>query len=170
MSVELNPEIHIDLEKIHKVSSVLVILSSRGMVFDIHSIRQKVTNTYPGSHVYFKTQLLKSLGEPSPTHVDLIIDLTGPNQRESFCLPWKLSKIGKLIVGRNTGWLRKKFYHRLVTEELINHLPTQLLERERLIQKKVFQLAGVPFLDKGENPLPDLGKTIALELPGLQKL
>ena len=47
--------------------------------------------------------------------------------------------------------------------------PEEMLDRERYIQKLVLALAGVSFAPMGDTG-PDLGKSIALDLPKMQKL
>src|SRR4051812_30976349 len=66
-----------ELVKAHRipgVRTVLVVLSSSGMVFDFESLRQKILLSYPDSTVFFLTTLGKPIGSPPPRQVDLLID------------------------------------------------------------------------------------------------
>jgi hypothetical protein len=65
---------------------------------------------------------------------------------------------------------RKRIYDRVYDEKNAPaQLPREVLERERLVQKRVLGLAGVALVPTGETH-PDRGKTIALGLPPMQKL
>ncbi len=158
------------LNRIPDVKFVLVILSARGMAFDLEALRQKITLAYPEAAVFFQTTEGKSVGLETPSHVDLVVDFTGPGQRQSLCYAKKLRKMGKFVVGRNAGFFRKRIYDRIFDEKIeAAEVPREMLQRERFVQKKVMNLAGVAFVQTSETP-PDRGKTIALELPGMLKL
>lgn len=155
--------------RIPGVKFVLVVLSARGMVYDRDALRQKIIQAYPDAVVFYQTTMGKAIGAASPEQVDLLIDLTGPGQRQGWFFAKKLRRIARFAIGRNAGLFRKKIYDRIFDEKSEPSLPREILERERWVQKKVFNLAGVAFVQAGETP-PDRGKTIALELPGMQRL
>ncbi len=151
------------------VRTVLVILSARGMVYDRESLRQKILLTYPDAAVFFRTTLGKAVGVEAPVKVDLLIDFTGPGQRQRFFFAKKLRRMARVAVGRNSGLFRKKIYDRIFDEKSAEHarrLPKDLLAREREVQREVLHLAGVALSQQGD-VLPDRGRTIALALPGL---
>lgn len=152
------------------VKTVLVVLSSRGMVFDVESLRQKILLAYPEAAVFFRTTDGKSIGPEAPSRVDLLVDFTGPGQRQGLFYARKLRRMARVAVGRNAGFFRKKIYHRVFDEKAhAATLPVESLEREREVQKMVLGLAGVAFAPVGDLP-PDRGKNIALELPAMQRL
>ncbi len=157
----------------HRVSGVkfvLVVLSSRGMVYDIEALRQKIVLSYPDVVVFFQSTGGTPMGPSCPQKIDLLIDFTGPGQRQGLFHAKKLRRMAAFAVGRNVGLFRKSSYDRIFDESLTGtDLPQELLQRERYVQKKVLNLAGVAFYQAGLT-LPDLGKSIALELPGMQKL
>lgn len=156
--------------RIPGVKFVLVVLSSRGMAYDLEALRQKVVLSYPDAAVFFQTTVGKPIGPVPPSQVDLLIDFTGPGQRQSLFYAKKLRRMARVGVGRNAGWFRKRIYDRIFDESLnSSELPQEMLERERFVQKKVLNLAGVALVQSGEVP-PDRGKSIALELPPMQRL
>lgn len=151
------------------VRTVLILLSSRGMVFDLDSIRQKILLTYPDAAVFFRTTQGKSMGMSAPLHLDLLIDFTGPGQRQGLFAAKKLRRMARVAVGRNAGLFRRRIYDRVYDEKArARELPADLLERERLVQKEVLALAGVPLAIQGE-ALPDRADSIALDLPLLSR-
>lgn len=151
--------------RIPGVKVVLVVLSSRGMVFDVEALRQKVMLTYPEAAVFFHTTDGKSIGSPAPQQVDLLIDFTGPGQRQGLFQAKKLRRMARVAVGRNAGLFRKRIYDRVFDEKVhAPQMPAELLARERHVQKHVLSLAGVAFVQAGDT-LPDRSKSIALELP-----
>jgi len=153
------------------VQKVLIVLSSKGMVFDTDSLRQKTLLAYPEAAVFFRTTSGKPIGVPSPKQVDLLIDLTGPGQRSPMGYALKLRRMSRFSVGRNAGVFRKRVYDRIYDEKAdsnSSHLSKVYLERERQIQKEVLALAGIAFIPAGL-AAPDLGKVIALELPPLSR-
>lgn len=163
-----------ELEKVKSnritgVKSVLVVLSSRGMVFDTDSLTQKILMAYPDAVVFFRTTMGKAVGGECTEKVDLLIDFTGPGQRQGIFYAQKLRRMARLTVGRNAGFFRKKVYDRIFDEkELVAQLPGELLDRERWIQKKLLELAGVAFVQAGDTA-PDRGKITPLELPPLSR-
>jgi hypothetical protein len=148
--------------------TVLVVLSARGMVFDVEALRQKIHLAYPEAAVFFQTTLGKPIGAPAPRKVDLLIDFTGPGQRQCLLAARGLRSRAKLAVGRNAGLFRKRLYDRVFDEKAASGFPTDLLTRERYAQREVLALAGVALVQAGDTP-PDRGKSIALELPPLRK-
>jgi hypothetical protein len=156
----------------HRVSGVkfvLVVLSARGMVFDLEAIRQKVVLSYPDVAVFFQTTMGKPIGPTAPQQVDLLIDFTGPGQRQGWFYARKLRRMARVAVGRNAGLFRKKIYDRIFDENQDPSVPQEMLKKERFVQKKVLNLAGVSFVQTSETP-PDRGKSIALELPAMRRL
>ena len=152
------------------IKTVLVVLSSAGMVFDVESLRQKIILSYPESVVFFQTGMGRPLGSTMPGKADLLIDFMGPGQRQGFFAARKFRKLARTCVGRNAGFFRRSIYDRVIDEKSqLARFPKETLERERFIQKQVLALAGVAFAPMGDAG-PDLGKSIALELPKMQKL
>lgn len=155
--------------KVPGVRTVLVVLSSGGMVYDVESLRQRIFLSYPDSTVFFQTTQGSPLGAHSPQHVDLLIDFTGPGQRQKLLYAKKLRKMARMAVGRNAGLLRKRIYDRIFDEKTqMGSLPEEIFARERYVQKEVLNLAGVAFLPTGDTP-QDRGKTVPLELPPLSR-
>ncbi len=165
----------IDREKVKgqliaNVKTVLVVLSSRGYVFDTEALRQKILLTYPEATVYFRTTDGKAAGQSAPSRCDLLIDFTGPGQRQGLFYSKKLRRMARVAVGRNAGFFRKGSYDRVFDEKANrDSLPTELLARERVVQKEVLGLAGIAFAPVGDTP-PDRSKEIALELPPMKRL
>jgi hypothetical protein len=158
--------------RIPGVRTVLVVLSSAGMVFDVESLRQKVLLAYPDAAVFFLTTLGKPIGARPPTRVDLLVDFTGPRQRQGLFYAKKLRRMARVAVGRNAGLLglRKKIYDRLYDEKAkALDLPGEILMRERHVQKEVLALAGVAFVPAGDTP-PDRGKITPMEQAPYLKL
>ncbi len=152
------------------VKFVLLVLSSRGMVYDLESLRQKIILSYPDSAIFFRTTDGEPIGAESPKKVDLLIDFTGPGQRQGFLYAHRLRSKARFAVGRNAGWFRKRIYDRVYDETRDDsNIPDETLKKERFVQKKVLNLAGIAFVQAGDTP-SDLGKTIALDLPGIQNL
>lgn len=152
------------------VRTVQVVLSSAGMVFDVESLRQKILLSYSDAAVFFLTTRGKPIGASPPPHVDLLIDLTGPRQRQGFLYSKKLRRSARVAVGRNAGWFRKKIYDRVFDEKAqASGLPSEVLQRERHVQKAVLALAGIAFVQAGDTPL-DRGKITPMELPPFLKL
>jgi hypothetical protein len=165
----LNERERVKASRLTGVQKVLVVLSSKGMVFDTESLRQKILLAYPEAAVFFRTTSGKPIGVISPKQVDLLIDLTGPGQRSPLAYALKLSRMARFSVGRSAGLFRKRVYDRVYDEkDPTVRLPKDLLESERQVQKEVLALAGVAFVPAGFAE-PDLGKVIALELPPLSR-
>lgn len=159
---------HLQKNKFKKVKTVLVVLSSAGMGFDIDSVRQKIIMTYPEAAIFFQSTSGKSFGVDAPRSVDLVIDLTGPGQRQPWFYSHKLRRMAKHIVGRNAGLFRKKIYDKIVDEKKQDALPKERVMRERVIQREVFALAGIPVVPIGD-PTADRERVIALSLPPLSR-
>ncbi len=156
--------------RVEGVKFILIVLSSRGMVYDIESLRQKVLLSYPDSVVFFQTTDGKPVGAVAPKMVDLLIDFTGPRQRQGMFHAFSLRRRARFVVGRNAGMFRKKIYHRIYDEMSDGgNIPEEILKKERFVQKQVLNLAGIAFVQAGDVP-PDLGKEIALDLPGMKGL
>lgn len=154
------------------VKFVLVVLSSRGMVFDREALRYQILLAYPDAIIFFQAASGKPVGTHAPDQVDLLIDFTGPGQREGWFQARKLRRRARVIVGRNAGLFRKRIYDRVFDERapsVRSQVPQEMLQRERVVQKKVLALAGVGFVQAGETPT-DRSKSIALELPGMRRL
>ncbi len=161
----------VNANRVAGVKSVLVVLSTSGMVFDMSALAQKIRVVYPEAKVFFLSTAGTSLSDESiPKSVDLLIDFTGPGQRSPFMLPRKLRSLAKVAIGRRAGLWRPYIYDRIFNDKARwKDMPKEKLARERLIQREVLALAGVALTQTGE-PLPDRGKSIALELPPLKSL
>ncbi len=147
---------------------MLVVLSSKAMVFDHEALRQKVVLAYPDAAVFFVTTAGNPLGIPAPRRVDLLIDFTGPGQRQPLSVLMRIKRSARIAVGRDAGFLRKRMYDRVFNEKHVT-LPVDLLERERAAQLAVLELAGIPSAQSGEG-VPDQAHSIALELPSMPQL
>ncbi len=157
--------------RVPKVAKVLVVLSAHGMVYDVESLRQKIVLTYPDAAVFFKTTSGKSIGRDCPQQVDLLVDLTGPRQRQGWFYAKKLRRMATFAVGRNAGLFRKGIYDRVFDEKDATQqqrIPNDMLGKERFVQRRVLELAGVALAQQGD-ALPDLGGSIALELPAMAR-
>jgi hypothetical protein len=155
--------------RLPEVKFILLVLSARGMVFDIEALRQKILLSYPEAAVFFQNTMGKPIGLEPPRKVDLLIDFTGPGQRQGWLHARKLRRMARVAVGRNAGLFRRKIYDR-VFDEVLNksEVPQEMLQKERFVQRRVLNLAGIAIFQTGETP-PDRGKTIALELPGMSR-
>jgi hypothetical protein len=154
--------------RVPHVKSILVVLSAAGMVFDVEALKQKILLTYSDAAVFFQTTDGKAIGTSAPEKVDLLIDFTGPNQRQGLFYARRLRRAARFAIGRNAGIFRKKIYNRVFDEKKAADLPGEILSREREVQKQVLALAGVPFVQAGDTP-PDRGKITPLELPPLAR-
>lgn len=163
----LAEEERIRKNKLDGVKTILVILSGRSMVFDTWSLKQKITLTYPDSKIYIMTSGGYPIGEKAPNKLDLVIDFTGPRHGHKWFLARKLRAQAKYCIGRPAWFFREWIYDRVVPEFQMD-LPKDVIERERLVQKEVLELAGVPLSQKG-NTMGDLGKTIAKDLPHFKR-
>lgn len=157
------------VDRVPGVRTILVVLSAKGMSFDVEALRQKILLSYPDGMVSYMTPNGKALGTPVPQRVDLLIDFIGPRERQKLFLAKKLRSMARVAVGRNAGMFRRRIYDRIFDEKTANSLPSDLIERERVIQRALLHLAGVAVVQYGDT-LPDRGKTIARELPPMQKI
>lgn len=132
--------------RIENVRTILVILSSKAIVFDDASLRKKIQLTYPGAKTYFMTTEAFSLGEklPKGAKIDLLIDFTGPGMRHKWFWARALRSKTRVCVGRTAGFFREFIYDRVFKEADLQNLPRDLIERERFVQREVLALAGVP--------------------------
>jgi hypothetical protein len=142
------------------------------MVFDREALRQQILLAYPEAMLFFETAVGQSMGLVAPEKIDLLVDFTGPGQRQGFFHAKKLKSRSRVAVGRMSGYFRKRVYDRLFNElgtenGLSSEVPQELLERERFVQKKVLALAGIGFIQAGQTPA-DRSHSIALELPGMK--
>jgi len=154
------------------VRTVLVVLSSAGLVYDVESLRQKILLSYPEAAVFFLNTDGSPLGVSPSEHFDLLIDFTGPGQRQPFLLSKKLRRMSRVAVGRPAGWFRKRIYDRIFSEvpdKTAEQADLDALQRERQIQQGILNLAGVTFLPTGETA-PDREREIPRELPSMQGL
>lgn len=152
------------------VKSVLVVLSSRAMAFDTDSMRHKIRQAYPEAASYFMGSSGSFMGVEAPSSVDLVIDLTGPGERGGWLLSRKLRRLGRVVAGRNAGPFRKRTYDRVFDEQKDQELlPVDLLSRERFVQKQVLGMVGISVLPVSD-PVPDLGHSLATQLPPFKKL
>ncbi len=166
----LDDQEKIRASRVPGVRTVLVILSSRGMVYDVEALRTKILISYPDSAVFFRTTRGDEMGAPAPSQVDLVIDFTGPGQRQNPFIAMKLRKTAPVVIGRNAGLFRKRVYDRVFDEKAPGvALPKDLLQKERYVQRKVLEMAGVPLAQQGD-ALKDQSKSIALTLPPFQRL
>lgn len=151
------------------VNTVLVVLSSRGLCFDMPALRNLITHAYPGTAVFFISTSGDSVGGEAPRRVDLAIDMTEPGAHQSMFFAPKLRSRARSIVGRNTGWFyRRKKFDRVYDQSQDREAPKDYLEQERWAQRKVLELAGVPVIRQG-GVTQDRSKDIALELPPLRQ-
>lgn len=148
------------------VKSVLVVLSSRAMLFDPSSLRNLISHAYPGAAVFFISTSGDSVGVEGPRNVDLILDFTEPGARQGFWFPLRLCSRGTYSVGRKGAFFRKR-YDRLFDEKADSSLSRDYIERERGVQRKVLELAGIPVVKQGGVTL-DRSHEIASTLPPLQ--
>lgn len=150
--------------KIENVRTVLVILSGRSVVYDDASLRQKIQLTYPEAEVYFMTTKAYPFGKklPAGAKIDLLIDFTGPGHRHKWFWARTLRSRSRVCVGRTAGFFREFIYDRIFKEADRKDLPGDLINRERLVQKEVLALAGVPLSPKG-NLGADLQKKLAAQ-------
>lgn len=156
--------------RVPQVKIVLVVLSSRGMTFDCSSLQNQILSAYPDALVFFQSTSGKPMGATPPAQVDLLIDFTGPRQRQGWFYARKLKRLCRVTVGRNAGLFRKGLYDRIFDEfDSKWKLPADLLDRERFAQKKVLELAGIGVIRPSETP-KDRGKIVPLDLPGYKKL
>jgi hypothetical protein len=167
---QLSEQERIRSNKVAGVRTVLVILSARGMVYDRESLRQKILQTYPQATVFFRTTSNQAIGAEAPKAVDLLIDFTGPGQKQGWFAARGFRGLARVAVGRNAGLFRLKLYDRVFDEKAKSRtLARDLLERERQVQKEVLALAGIPLSLSGD-ALTDVSHEIALKLPPMGRL
>lgn len=159
---ELEEKQKVRANKIEGVRTVLVVLSSRMMAFDRAALTQKIQSTYPQAAIFFRSTCGDHIGVPSPDRVDLLLDLSGPKERQGFFFSRKLKRIARVSVGRKKGYDR-------VFEETEAFYEKDFLSREREAQQGVLALAGIPIFPTGDTH-PDRGKLTPLELPPLRKV
>ncbi len=154
------------------VRTVLVVLSASGMAYDMDGFRGRIHSAYPEAAVFFMTTKGRALGASAQGHVDLLIDLTGPRQRQGLFFARGLRSKARFTIGRNAGLFRKRIYDRIFDEKAPEHqarLAAQSpLAREHSVQREVLALAGVASAPHSESA-PDRGKSIALDLPPLAR-
>lgn len=149
------------------VRTVLVVLSSVGLVYDVEALRTKILFVYPDAAVFFRNTSGLPYGVSSSEKVDLLIDLTGPRSTQGWFYARKLRRMARVCVGRNVGLFRKRIYDRLFDEKT-EKVPEDLMDREFFVQTKVLELAGIPQVPIA-GVTPDRSKSIALNLPPLAK-
>ncbi|OFZ80770.1 MAG: hypothetical protein A2583_12195 [Bdellovibrionales bacterium RIFOXYD1_FULL_53_11] len=132
------------------VRTALVVLSSRYMANDLGSLRQSISAAYPETAVFFFSTSGAPLGVSPPQRVDLVIDFTGPGQRQSFLLPVRLRRMARFAAGRAAGFFRRKFYDRIFDEKTAQGVPSELLELEAYVQTRVLAIAGIPVAQSGD--------------------
>lgn len=162
----LSVEERVRQNRVENVKSILVIMSSRAVAFDVDALKQKIKMSYPEAKVYFESTLAYPMGEKAPADLDLVIDFTGPGQRHKWFYARQLRRRARVLVGRNAWFFREHVYDRIFDENA-HELPADLLHREKLVQKEVLELAGVPVSTQG-NLGADLSKKIATRLPRLK--
>jgi hypothetical protein len=166
---KIERERQVEKNQFKGIKTILVVLSAKAMVYDTESLRQKILQIYSDAAVFFLTTIGKPIGSISPGKVDLLIDFTGPGQRQGWFYALALKRRARIAVGRKAGLFRKDVYDRVVDEKSLINLSSELLNRERMVQREVLKLAGIPMALTGEVP-KDRGKEIALELPPMKRL
>jgi len=130
----MNPILHISL--------VRVILPKKGIVYSLDVLREKILFSYPDSMSFFQEATGQVIGVRGPRYVDLGIDLTGWSDPQSFLSVFRFRKEARLIVGRNIGFWRKRFYDRVFDENQL-YVPKDSPEWEIQAQMGVLRLAGI---------------------------
>ncbi|MBU6376550.1 MAG: hypothetical protein KGQ59_11180, partial [Bdellovibrionales bacterium] len=100
---------------------------------------------------------------------DLVVDFTGPGQRQGWFFARRLRRMARFAVGRNAGLFRKRIYDRIFDEKARENSRLRVmgtLQREREVQRMVLALAGVASMPHSESGADRSGH-IALELPPL---
>ncbi len=159
------------------VRTVLVVFSATAMAFDAEALRQKIGMTYPDAAVFFQSTAGKPFGVPAPHRVDLLIDLTAPDDVGSFWL-WgkqgslqalRLWRRSRFQVGRKSGILRTMLYGRVYDESRKDRkIAGHPFDHERQVQVEVLKQAGIPMTPTGDLTA-DRATSIALELPPLSQ-
>lgn len=145
-----------------QVRTVLIVLSSKAMSFDLYSLKNFVTQVYQDAVVFFVSTTGDAVGVEAPSQVDLVIDLTPPAARQGLGFARAMKSRSRYQVGRDSGWFyRKKYYTRIYDEFSVQEesLPTDLLVRERVIQKQVLKYAGLELRTHG-GVRPDMSHEI----------
>ena len=159
--------------RVSGVRTVAVVLSAAGMPFDVEALRQKILTAYPESAVFFLNTTGTPLGAQPPEHVDLLIDMTGPGTRQSIFFAKRLRRMARVAVGRKFGLFRARLYDRVydesngATKGASHELPHARQDRERIVQRNLLELAGIPLGGTGDM-LPDRGRITPRELPTLE--
>lgn len=157
-------------QRLPGIRTVLVVLSAAGMVYDMEALQQKILLSYPEAVTFFVTTNGKPLGVSAPKQIDLLIDFTGPRQRQSLFFAKRLRRMARIAIGRNAGLFRKRLYDRTFDEKALRaQLPGEHSSKERKVQREVLALAGIPFSQTGDTPA-DRGLTIALDLPPMRNI
>jgi hypothetical protein len=150
------------------VKSVLVVLSSKSMAFDLPALRNFITHSYSGSAVFFISTSGDSIGVSGPSKVDLVIDFTQPGSRQGMFFASQMKRRGTHTVGRKTGgFFNRNGYTRIFDEAKDVSLPKDYMDRERVIQRKILELSGIEIVRQG-GVTADHSKDIALTLPPMQ--
>jgi hypothetical protein len=71
--------------RVHRIAgarTILMVLSSHGMAYDLDGLRSRIHGAYPEAAVFFMTTKGKPMGTAVQGHVDLVIDFTGPGQKQ----------------------------------------------------------------------------------------
>ncbi|NDG84837.1 MAG: hypothetical protein EBX52_07350 [Proteobacteria bacterium] len=147
------------------VKSVLVVLSSRAMIFDQAALRNHIHHAYPGAAVFFVSVSGDPVGMKAPSRVDLVVDFTEPGARQPILFAHRMRSQGHFVVGRKAGFFyRNARYDRVYDASGDTLAPTDFIEGERFAQKKVLELAGIPVARQG-GLTRDLSKEIGASLP-----
>lgn len=127
---------------------ILIILSSRTMVFDVEALRHAVLKVYPEAVIFFESGSGRPVNSVvAPRKVDLTIDLTGPRERGALTSLWRKRRRTLHLIGRRGCCLREFFYHVLAPVEKQPGV-SSVLERERMAQESVLSLVAVS-IEKG---------------------
>ncbi len=135
-----------DLEQFRydNVKTILVVLSSHGLVLDLEALRQAILFAYCDSVIFFQSTSGAAMGAKAPKQIDLVIDFVGRKQKQKHFFVRKLKKKARFIVGRNNGLYRKYFYSRIYSEKACDiNKSESILDYELYVQKCVLALAGV---------------------------
>lgn len=150
---------------IPNVKSVLVVFSARGIAYDRDSLRHLITVSYPDAVVFFEDTAGSPMGPKAPGPVDLLLDFTGPGQQQGLFAARKYRGRARVCVGRNAGLFRKSVYDRVFDEKAAGvALPVEVTDRERMIQRKLLEMAGVAVAPAGQ-PTANIEHDIAKRLP-----
>jgi hypothetical protein len=166
---KLEQGLTLDAQKFSDVKSVLFVFSSFAVAFDPYALRHMAETAYPGCKVYFMSISGQAWGTKTiPNEIDLVVDFSPPKAHQNFLFARKMRKLGKHVVGRNVGLFRKSSYDRIFDEkENLAALPVDMMARERVVQRKVLELAGIAAVPNAKAS-QNLEKEIATELPPLK--